>query len=286
MQTWPDSAQEWLTEHTLKVLKQNVAYNGSALPPFRLSSVARQIVSGLIGFARAGSASVARTIGEGLGRAGLGLRSITAVHRALVRASLMQAEAEQVSVVQDYVSLLAEGVAEAEMKLLTEQRDEMQTLLQRAIESRELELRGVIQQLSTPIMPVHEQILVLPLVGAIDEERAQRITERLLDAVCQRRARIVIIDITGVAEFDTAVADGLLRAAGAVHLLGAHVLLVGIRPELALSLIQRDIDLGGLVTLADLQSGISYALRQQGLGVYAAAAQPQRSRRRNQGERP
>jgi rsbT co-antagonist protein RsbR len=166
-------------------------------------------------------------------------------------------------VVHDYVSLLAEGVGAAAMKVLAEQRDEMQLLLEQALVGREGELRQVIHELSTPVMPVHEHVLVVPLVGAIDEERARRITERLLAAVSERRAHVVILDITGVSELDAVSADGLLRAAKAVQLLGAKVLLVGVHPNLAVSLTRRDVDLRGLKTLADLQSGIEYALRER-----------------------
>ena len=176
-----------------------------------------------------------------------------------MREALAHLEPALVLVVHDYASLLAEGVAAAAMRVLAEQRDEMQILLERAIAGREVELRKVIHELSTPVMPVHEHVLVVPLVGTIDEERARRITERMLAAVSERRAHVVILDITGVSELDAASADGLLRAAKAVQLLGAKVLLVGVHPNLAVSLTRRDVDLRGLRTLANLQSGIEYA---------------------------
>lgn len=275
---WLEATQRWLGDCVLKALKQNVAHNGSGLPPFRLPHITRQIVAGLRDFAASNDAAVVQATGESLGRMGLALRSLAAAQRASLRASLLQQlEAAQVAVVQDYMSLLIEGVAGAGIKEFAEQRDEMQLLLERAIQRREDDLRKIIQDLSTPVMPVHEQILVLPLVGGIDDERAQRITERLLDAVSRRRARMVIIDITGVAELDTGVAEAVLRTARAVSLLGASVVLVGIRPELAMALVQRDVDLAGLVTLADLQSGIAHALREQGLGIHEIRARQPRS---------
>jgi rsbT co-antagonist protein RsbR len=266
MLTSIEAARGVLAERALRTLKENVAYNGSGLPPFRLAQVSEQIVGELSAFAAHASADAAREAGERLGRLGLGLRSVAELQRALVREAIARMEAPLVPVVHDYVSLVAEGVAAAAMKVLAEQRDEMQILLQRAIESREVELRTVIHELSTPVMPVRDHVLVVPLVGAIDEERARRITERLLGAVSERRAQVVILDITGVSELDAVSADGLLRAAKAVRLLGAKVLLVGVHPNLAVSLIERDVDLRGLVTLANLQSGIEYALREQAAG--------------------
>jgi rsbT co-antagonist protein RsbR len=273
-----DAARDLLNERALRTLKENVAHNGSALPPFRLGQVSKQIVGGVVAFAAQestkASADAAREAGEALGRMGLGLRSMAELNRALVREAAAHLPAALVPVVYDYLSLLGEGVATAGMKALTEQRDEMQLLLERAIADRERELRNVIQELSTPVMPVHDEVLVVPLVGTIDEERAQRITERILDAVSERRAQVVILDITGVSELDAVSADGLVRAAKAVRLLGAQVLLVGVHPNLAVSLTRRDVDLRGLTTLSDLQSGIEHALRER------ATRAPARRRRR------
>jgi rsbT co-antagonist protein RsbR len=276
MLTSIDAARDLLAERALRALKENVAHNGSGLPPFRLAQVGRQIVAGLAAFAAAGGAGAgaAREVGEALGRMGLGLRSVAELQRALVREAAGHLEAALVPVVNDYLSLVAEGVAAAAMKVLVEQRDEMQLLLERTLEGREAELRRVIHELSTPVMPVHERVLVVPLVGTIDEERARRITERLLEAVSERRAQVVIVDVTGVSELDEVSADGLLRAAKAVQLLGAKVLLVGVHPDLALSLTRRDVDLRGLVTLADLQSGIAYALGEQ--AAMSTGAPPRR----------
>jgi rsbT co-antagonist protein RsbR len=282
MQGWLDPAQGWLTEHTLKALKENVAHNRSGLPPFRLPHVAREIVAGLVAFVAGGGPEAAKKMGEGLGRKGLVLQAMMAIQRALLQESLLQLETQHITIVHDYASLVAEGVAAAAMNALTE-RAEMQILLEQAVQSRELELRKIIQELSTPIMPVHEHVLVLPLVGEIDEERAQRITERLLGAVSERRARIVIIDVTGVPEFDAAIADSLLRAARAVQLLGARAVLVGIRPEVAVALTRRDVDLQGLVVLADLQSGIAHALREQGLAVFQDSQRQPHPRRAGRG---
>jgi rsbT co-antagonist protein RsbR len=100
----------------------------------------------------------------------------------------------------------------------------------------------------------------MPLVGEIDSQRAQQILETLLDGVSQRQADIAIVDITGVSVVDTQVAQAFVRAAQAVSLIGARVVLTGIGPEIAQSLVQLGADMSRIVTRADLQSGIAYAL--------------------------
>jgi rsbT co-antagonist protein RsbR len=128
-------------------------------------------------------------------------------------------------------------------------------------------LRAAVQELSTPIVPVYSGVLVLPLVGRIDAARAQRITEALLEAIAREQADLVIIDVTGIATIDTSVANHLLQTARAANLLGSRVVLVGISAEVAQTLVVLGVDLGGLITLSDLQSGIEYALAQQGLAI-------------------
>jgi rsbT co-antagonist protein RsbR len=106
-------------------------------------------------------------------------------------------------------------------------------------------------------------VVVMPLIGALDSARAQQVIETLLEGVAARRARVAILDITGVAVVDSQVANGLLRAAQAVRLLGASVVLTGIKPEVAQTLVNLGADLRGIVTRGSLQSGIAFALQQQ-----------------------
>jgi len=124
--------------------------------------------------------------------------------------------------------------------------------------------RLVLSQLSTPLIPISAEVLVMPLIGTIDHERAQQILAALLDGVTRARARVVIVDITGVAVLDTESAGGLLRAAQAVRLLGAELVLTGIRPEVAQTIVALGLDLGGLVTRSTVQTGIAYALERRG----------------------
>lgn len=135
--------------------------------------------------------------------------------------------------------------------------------LQQTLATQE-QLLETIRQLSTPVVPLLEGVILLPLVGHIDSRRAAQVMEELLVGVQRHRARVAILDITGVPVVDTAVANSLLRAAQATCLLGAEVILVGIRPEVAQTLVGLGVELRGLVTMSDLQSGIEYALRRMG----------------------
>jgi rsbT co-antagonist protein RsbR len=103
--------------------------------------------------------------------------------------------------------------------------------------------------------------MVMPLIGAIDTQRAQQIMETLLDGAAQHQARLVILDITGVQVVDTQVAQTFIQAAQAVKLLGAQVMLTGIQPQIAQTLVHLGVDLRDIQTQSSLQAGISAALR-------------------------
>jgi anti-anti-sigma factor len=132
-----------------------------------------------------------------------------------------------------------------------------QKYAQEDIISRQAEM---LAELSTPLIPINDQILIMPLIGAIDSRRAQQVVETLLSGIAESRAHVAIIDITGVSVVDTQVAGALIRAAQAVKLLGAQVILTGIRPEIAQTLVGLGIDLKDIVTRASLQNGIAYAM--------------------------
>ncbi|NTV64638.1 MAG: STAS domain-containing protein, partial [Oscillochloris sp.] len=116
-------------------------------------------------------------------------------------------------------------------------------------------------ELSTPLLPLANRVLALPLVGTIDSTRAQQVIETLLHGVAEHQASTTIIDITGVHVVDTQVANALIHAAQAVKLLGAQVILTGIRPEVAQTLVSLGTNLGDIVTRGTLQEGIAYAMR-------------------------
>ena len=117
-----------------------------------------------------------------------------------------------------------------------------------------------LRELSTPIIPISDEVLVMPLIGALDPQRSQQLTEELLAKIIERRAKICIVDVTGVPVVDTQAARSLIRIAHAVRLLGAEVVLTGIRPEVAQALVGLDVDISSIVTRRDLQSGIAFAM--------------------------
>lgn len=120
---------------------------------------------------------------------------------------------------------------------------------------------AAIQELSSPLMPISDDVLVMPLIGSIDTARAQQILERLLVGVTDHHAHTIIMDITGVPVVDTQVANVLIQAAQGVRLLGARAVLTGIRPEIAQTLVGLGVDLGSIVTRSNLQMGVAYALQ-------------------------
>jgi rsbT co-antagonist protein RsbR len=121
----------------------------------------------------------------------------------------------------------------------------------------------LLAELSTPLIPITQAVVVMPLIGSIDSRRAQQVLDTLLKGITERHARIAILDITGVPIVDTQVAGALIRAAQAAQLLGAQVVLTGIRPEVAQTLVGMGTQLHGIVTRSDLQSGIAFATRQR-----------------------
>jgi anti-anti-sigma factor len=119
----------------------------------------------------------------------------------------------------------------------------------------------LIRELSTPLIPVSDAVMIVPLIGAINTARATQITEAVLDAVSRQHTRILIIDITGIAVVDTSVINYLLQMAQAAQLLGTTVLLVGISPEVAQTIVHLGVDLSRIVTRSTLQAGLEYAAR-------------------------
>lgn len=129
---------------------------------------------------------------------------------------------------------------------------------------------GEILRLAAPIIPLHEGVLLMPLVGAINAERAAHIIESLLESIARQRSRTVIIDVTGMHAADESATDHLLHAAHAARLLGAQVILVGITPELARTFTKAGARLGGLTILGDLTSGVEHALGLLGRAITRA----------------
>jgi rsbT co-antagonist protein RsbR len=143
---------------------------------------------------------------------------------------------------------------------ITERRNaeaERLALQQKIIDAQSSSLR----ELSTPLIPVADKIIVMPLVGKIDTIRAQAVLEAVLEGVASYRAQITILDVTGVQAMDSQVANALIHAAQAVKLLGAQTVITGIQPRIAQTLVGLNVDLSAVVTLSTLQEGIAHALR-------------------------
>jgi rsbT co-antagonist protein RsbR len=117
-----------------------------------------------------------------------------------------------------------------------------------------------ILEISTPVVQVWEGVIVAPLIGMLDTQRAQQFMERLLDRVVETRSSIALVDITGVPMVDTRTAQHLLETISAVRLLGAQVVLTGVRPTIAQTLVHLGIDLEGVVTRASLEAGLRFAM--------------------------
>lgn len=116
-------------------------------------------------------------------------------------------------------------------------------------------------ELSTPLLKISNTTMVMPLIGVLDTQRVQMMISTLLQGVAESQAEIVIVDITGVPVVDTQVANNLIQAAQSVKLLGAQVILSGIRPEVAQILVSLGVDLSNIPTKSSLQTAIAYSLQ-------------------------
>jgi anti-anti-sigma factor len=139
---------------------------------------------------------------------------------------------------------------------------------QKALEESQAQLiraqAAALVELSTPLIPISDEIVVMPLIGVLDSRRMEHATQILLEGIQRTRAKAAILDITGVSLMDSSVADSLVRAARAVQLLGSRVILTGIRPDVAQTLVTIGAPLSGIVTRGTLQSGIAHAMARDG----------------------
>jgi len=133
------------------------------------------------------------------------------------------------------------------------------------------EQQEAIRELSTPVLQVRERLLILPIIGVIDPQRARQLTEQLLRGIRTNRAKVVVIDITGVAAMDATVANHLVQTVEASRLLGATVIVTGLSPEIAQTIVNIGVDLGKMNTVGDLQGGIEQAERLLGYKVVPLA---------------
>jgi rsbT co-antagonist protein RsbR len=138
------------------------------------------------------------------------------------------------------------------------------------VEERERVIRqqqDALLELSTPVLQVRERLLILPIIGVLDTQRARQLTEQLLHGIRAHRAKLVVIDITGVPDVDEAVANSLVNTVTASRLMGADVIITGLSSEIAQTLVTIGVDLSKMHTVGDLQGGIEEAERQLGFKV-------------------
>jgi rsbT co-antagonist protein RsbR len=134
-----------------------------------------------------------------------------------------------------------------------------------------------IRELSTPVLQVRERLLILPIIGVIDPQRARQLTEQLLRGIRANRAKVVVIDITGVPAVDATVANHLVQTVDASRLMGATVIVTGLSSEIAQTLVTIGVDLTKMKTIGDLQGGIEEAERLLGYKVTMMQAPPEQA---------
>lgn len=137
---------------------------------------------------------------------------------------------------------------------------------EQTIQAQQEELR----QVSTPITEIWDGVLTLPVIGSLDSSRTMMVMENLLNRIEKDRARVVVMDVTGVLAIDSQVSHYLIQMVRAIGLMGAEAILTGIRPEIARALTNLNIDLGGVTTRGTLSDGLKEAFRRMGIEVHAA----------------
>jgi rsbT co-antagonist protein RsbR len=132
------------------------------------------------------------------------------------------------------------------------------------VEERERVIREqqeAIRELSTPVLQVRDRLLILPIIGALDSQRMRQLTEQLLGSIQANRARVVVIDVTGVATIDIDVANHLVQTVEAARLMGASAIITGLSSKIAQTLVDLGVDLAMMTTVGDLQGGLEEAER-------------------------
>lgn len=139
---------------------------------------------------------------------------------------------------------------------------------ERIIERQRLEM----MELSSPVVKLWAGVLALPIIGVLDSERAQVVTENLLHKIVETEATVAIIDITGVQTVDTLVAQHLLKTVAAAQLMGAECIISGIRPQIAQTIVHLGIELQGVTTKATIADALEVALQRAGYRVAGTGA--------------
>lgn len=156
----------------------------------------------------------------------------------------------------------SQGAPQVVASIVRDVSDEQRAEAERAhLQAQVIEAQqAALRELSTPLIPLSNNVVLMPLIGSIDTMRAQMVMEALLEGVAAYQAEIALLDITGVQVVDTQVANALIHAAQAVRLLGARVILTGIGAPMAQTLVHLGVNLSDLMTMGSLQMGVAYAL--------------------------
>ncbi|OXS78005.1 STAS domain-containing protein [Domibacillus enclensis] len=149
------------------------------------------------------------------------------------------------------------------------QTQEQQTItqLEAMVENRTLELRKMIRELSSPVIPVLDGILVTPVMGRFDQERADDFTEKALQAIVENKATMLILDVTGIKAMNNLIVSMLEKVTQSVQLIGAVPIVAGISPELGLEMTKKGINLTDLKCFATLKHAVHYAVACEGMQI-------------------
>ena len=150
---------------------------------------------------------------------------------------------------------------------MTERKAAEEALAQKAASEALSRRAQEILEISTPVVQVWEGIILAPVIGSLDSQRTQQLTEKILDGIVETRSTIALVDITGVPAVDTQTARHLIESISAVRLLGADVILTGIRPAIAQTLVHLGVDLAGVTTRSSLSAGLRAAMERLGMRV-------------------
>lgn len=259
---------EELVAPTLQALRPHALENRSTLSPLRLQEVARLLAEGLVRFAATADKPAAEALGTKVIMMGLAISGLLGAMHGFTEVLCAQGAtreetAARALLVSDFASALILGMRVGEYQLFDAQRSTLERVLHETTEQERENLRLVIRELSTPVVPLADRVLLLPLVGAVDIERSSLILERLLAAIVAHRAQVVLMDVTGVPSIEVEVAVRLFTVARSARLLGAQVIVVGLSPAFAQSLVSLGVDAGEVLTLGSVQRGLEYVARRR-----------------------
>ncbi|HZV35531.1 MAG TPA: PAS domain S-box protein [Verrucomicrobiae bacterium] len=134
---------------------------------------------------------------------------------------------------------------------LTERRQNEERIKKQSLE--------ILEMATVPVVQVWEGIVLVPIIGTLDSQRTQQLMERLLNRVTETGSPVALLDITGVSTIDSQTAQHLIETTSAVRLLGAEVILTGVRPSIAQTLVHLGIDLSNVITRSSLAAGLQRA---------------------------